>query len=166
MYGSLIMKQTLQGKESIGKIFAGNKNFLQSDSFLFSSIAELKKNKTRLLWKGLYNKIFPNVIRYERMKISLIFKLNDTILSCLFHIIETVIFLSSIQVSYLTDHQIQMLKKNAKGFPIYSFLVAMYLSLDILTLTFCPFTPNMEKSKVSFTHIGQVIFSLQHKNKQ
>lgn len=161
MYGSLIMKQTLQGKESIGKIFAGNKNFLQSDSFLFSSIAELKKNKTRLLWKGLYNKIFPNVIRYERMKISLIFKLNDTILSCLFHIIETVIFLSSIQVSYLTDNQIQVLKKR---FAIYSFLVAMYLFLDRLALTSCPFAPNMEKSKGPFTHIGQVIFALQHKN--
>ena len=166
MCGSLIMKQTLQLKKSISKIFAGNKHFLQCYSFLFSLIVELKENKTRLFWKELYNSIFHNVVKYERMKSSLIFKLNDTILFCLFHIIETVIFLSSIQVSYLTDHQIQMLKKNAKGFPIYSFLVAMYLSLDILTLTFCPFTPNMEKSKVSFTHIGQVIFSLQHKNKQ
>ena len=160
MYGSLIMIQTFQGKGSIGKIFAGNKNFLQSDSFLFSSIAELKKNKTRLFWKGLYNKIFPNVIRYERMKSSLIFKLNDTILSGLFHIIETVI-LSSIQVSYRTDSQIQVLKKRLA---IYSFLVAMYLFLDRLTLTSCPFAPNMGKYKGPFTHIAQVIFALQHKN--
>ena len=95
------------------------------------------------------------------MKSSLIFKLNDTILSCLFHIIETVIFLSSIQVSYLTDNQIQVLKKR---FAVYSFLVDMYLFLDILALTSCPFAPNMEKSKGPFTHIGQVIFALQHKN--
>ena len=91
---------------------------------VFSSIVEIKQNKARIFSKGIYNNIFHGVARHERMKSWVILTQNAILLYCLFLFIEEKTYILVFHfISYLTDHQIQMLKKRkCESFPHFQFL--------------------------------------------
>ena len=89
--------------------------------------------------------------------LNVIFQANAILLYCLFHIIKKLTFPSSIRISYMTDNQLQMLKKiKNKRFHHFQFPHCSVL-----------FVPNnVERSKRINSRISRVIFALQQNNKE
>ena len=97
---------------------------------VFSSIVELKQKKARVISKGIYNNTFHGVVK--TWKDEDLSYLNEKCYPVLSMLCYTMLFFPLHRetyipdfhfISYLTDHQIQMLERRKCGrFPHFEFL--------------------------------------------
>ena len=133
---------------------------------IFSSIVQLKQSKGRVFLKGIYNNIFAQCCKIWNDK-----KLNYLYVKCYVTILSLPLHRENYTpilhfISYLIDHQIQMLKRRKRErFPQFQFPPLLctlsqryWLQLSVL------FPPNnMEKSQITTNLPAVVILLLQQK---
>ena len=104
------------------------------------------------------------VARYERMKSWFILTQNTILLHCPFHIVGKLTFPFSISISYLTDHQIQMLKKRkCERFPHFQFTCCHVLCIRDTGFDFLYFPFLIMWKDLREQLLVSVIFALQQK---